>query len=523
MKAIRGRIEDDEVPDGLVLSMRVKLSLVGLCFFLVLGLIASGSAPHYAEALRGLVQDDSLVMNENQTSDVNQTLDDQATDSEDPGLNPDNFITLLVNDLNPDSVKMIDEDEMAFYDDINASEWNETWVLRVPYPDLGLWDLSDGYLFFNLTPESAKTSFMASEMYGYMARDFPNDVAFPEEFKDWDGIYGFIIPTGLEVKLRISPNNTQEMWWGLKEFSFCQIPEKTYVCISSAGKYRSEEPREITGIDPSEWHTYTILFDQGNVTFLVDRQAVYTLHNTENDILHWDYNSTYGKWTPQWPESLYIDYYSDPIHIYFYNHPLYVDGDPVPITNDHWMQIDYIQLMTKQDVLNHFWNYTSNIFWDISKDLSNQKLIVENATNEAIEFVNTNNINSTFIETINGYHDRWKEEYDEVFSDTNFITDYSGNLWAFRDYDANDLIANINTLLSEYNFSVPQVLPEIPEPTLLPILSLILFPALFRRKTIEMLQQQDIREPLPLKDNKSSNSSSHIANHTTNTVGGSLK
>jgi len=65
MTAVRD-IEQDEKPGRPVLSMRVKASVVGASFLVLLGLIACQEMPNAVQALRSLGQSATLVGNESQ-------------------------------------------------------------------------------------------------------------------------------------------------------------------------------------------------------------------------------------------------------------------------------------------------------------------------------------------------------------------------------------------------------------------------------------------------------------------------
>ncbi len=60
MRPAKRDIEGDLDTQRLVLSMRARISIGGLCFFLFIGLLAYTNAPHFAQALQGLGQDEAL-------------------------------------------------------------------------------------------------------------------------------------------------------------------------------------------------------------------------------------------------------------------------------------------------------------------------------------------------------------------------------------------------------------------------------------------------------------------------------
>jgi hypothetical protein len=66
-------IERDGRNTRFVFSMRVKVSIIGLCFLVYLGLIAFYDVPNFAQSVRVLSQDQPLAQNENQTLDQNES------------------------------------------------------------------------------------------------------------------------------------------------------------------------------------------------------------------------------------------------------------------------------------------------------------------------------------------------------------------------------------------------------------------------------------------------------------------
>jgi len=62
-------VESDGDYSRLVLSMRVKISVVGLCFVLTMSFLVYSNVPYAIEALRGLAQGEDLVENESQVSE----------------------------------------------------------------------------------------------------------------------------------------------------------------------------------------------------------------------------------------------------------------------------------------------------------------------------------------------------------------------------------------------------------------------------------------------------------------------
>jgi parallel beta-helix repeat protein len=77
-------IEGDGRNSMLMLSMRTKASLLGLCFLLILGLIAYMDAPHFAQAVRGLGQGAALAENESQPPQRESPQKQETLEEEEP-------------------------------------------------------------------------------------------------------------------------------------------------------------------------------------------------------------------------------------------------------------------------------------------------------------------------------------------------------------------------------------------------------------------------------------------------------
>ena len=169
------------------------------------------------------------------------------------------------------SAESPDRSITIFRDDFNDQDINWVWT-RVE--GTGTIMVSDGYVFLKMTDETSQS---------LRSFAFLNDVL---ERRGTQWLY-----VGLEIVLRCSDDNKldSDIGGGIRGWGFTTLygltgiqnqlrflsfsPESDWGGLWAAdGNMYLMEP--LTGIDIREWHTYTILWEPGNATFLVDGEAV---------------------------------------------------------------------------------------------------------------------------------------------------------------------------------------------------------------------------------------------------------
>ncbi len=181
----------------------------------------------------------------------------------------------------------------VFEDDFDAKDF-ENWMWREGAE--GTVNLRDGYIFLNLTDGEGKREACLLGM-------------------DESWRYA-----GVEVRLRCSDDNMLESdrgggfrAWGFLDdipgenilgfTSYCpeSDPEMVGFSVTSmvGGETVFREP--VTGVDMTDWHTYTVIWDRNNATFLVDGELVSTCNRTPSSRQRLFVLTQSGAWSEEGP------------------------------------------------------------------------------------------------------------------------------------------------------------------------------------------------------------------------------
>jgi len=238
-------IEEEEPGEerGLVLSMRAKMCLGGLCFFLVMSSIAYVKTPYLVTSLQRLAQNNTTPM------------------SNEPETSPAFLLKDELDDLDS-------EDSDWFL-------WEETG---------GHVGSSDGYAYLNLDQGNSDICVSAiADLEG-----------------DWGMKWRYVT---VEIRLRCGDDNginsdtgEGQRGWGLGDI-YPDWPENFLIFNSHsvgsdeslAGFYAMVgingslvQQEDISYIDMRQWHNYTIIWKPENATFLVDNETVFTTQQVPN-------------------------------------------------------------------------------------------------------------------------------------------------------------------------------------------------------------------------------------------------
>ncbi len=238
------------------------------------------------------------------------------------------MVTLLAVLIPVGLVWGADKDEYVtlFRDDFDAKDPHWGWSLN----GVGTINLRDGYAFLTMTKTD---SFAKAQLY--------------DTHKQFGSPWLYV---GMEVRLRCSDDNMLESdigggfrFWGLYDYGtafydvkdwlvfICFSPESdpdlagfwAYAMVDKKTVFR----QRVTSIDMREWHTYTILWEEGNGTFLVGGEVV-----AATDM------------APSNPQSISLDYETSR----FGAEGPYKVGDlwftPVGLEQDGWIQVDYVHV-----------------------------------------------------------------------------------------------------------------------------------------------------------------------------------
>ena len=193
MRRAFDRIEEDFDTRELVLSMRAKMVLGGLCFFLLLVALAYPGVPHVAEAIRDLAQGELLV--ENQSQNKKELLQEQV------------------------------DEELLLRDDFDDPEIYNLWDKIEA--GTGTITFRDGFAFLNTTNQTRADEGTAVGL--------------------WHQNRNFYRYAGVEIRLRCSDDNRMGSdigggWrlWGFWDF---HAPHKLFFSCASP-----ESPPEKTGL-----------------------------------------------------------------------------------------------------------------------------------------------------------------------------------------------------------------------------------------------------------------------------------
>ena len=161
-------------------------------------------------------------------------------------------LVLLLAPVLVSAVDSSDEYVTLFFDDLDTE--NPHWDYNAPKPSTHI--LRDGYVFLNVT---------GTEISGF------------HELKADRWLY-----TGIEMRLRQGSLQTYRpcgYYTTANRLRFCYLDSKSSPFAQGLhaesmvdGKNVLWEP--IEGIDIRDWHTYTVIWEENNGTFLIDGEVV---------------------------------------------------------------------------------------------------------------------------------------------------------------------------------------------------------------------------------------------------------
>ena len=371
----------------------------------------------------------------------------------------------------------------------NLNNLSANWVTIVN--DIGILSVQDGYLFLNLTQEEYSPGHLGEAIV-----DGPSDKSL-----------SFV---GLEVRLRCSSNNQLnsdigggQRFWGfskktentLRGFHFLSFESRSAdsdwgpagfrVLSMVAGQTLFSQP--IDGVDIREWHNYTILWRPGNATFLVDGVIVATTTNVPEENLRVLFKldidiMQHGTWVPQ-PVIFPCE-----------------STDLVKVCTDEYIQIDYIRIFLEEERFKEMEREVSGLHSHALELIKGLEQRGENTTQlwtdygESQENWQKNHYfydeDYQHIENMIDAIEQWDqitlmftqaeeaikelEQHGKNREATISKGDYNRAEKAWAEYDYETTLVYLQKILDKAS--------EIPEPTLLPILALILPLILLQRK-----------------------------------------
>ena len=381
------------------------------------------------------------------------------------------FCPLLVMGADSDEVTLFREDF-----DTKDPYWF-WWVSGT-----GSGTVRDGYAFLNITDESVMES---SSRAGISPVDYDRIPTKPTPLPDAERwLY-----VSVETRLRWSDDNklesdaggglrawglAEEFVWPLNKLMFISWspeagPESAGFEIASNVNDSSTLREPITGIDMTEWHTYTITWEEGNAAFLVDGEVVGTTDTTPTASMNFD--------------------------IYLEN--LLPEGR-MDMEHNVSVQVDYIRLFTSE-----------GRYRDWSEEISGLFSTAEEMIDEAEKnCMNTTNLKKDYYENAK---DVWREGYYNYFGAKAYLEEIIAlaGLWdelfemfttcaarieqARQDGAADRTIMMMEGYYTQaeskwkaYDHVYAQMYLEkilaMPEPTVALVLGLIFLPALLRRR-----------------------------------------
>jgi hypothetical protein len=386
---------DEQRPLPRVISMRRKVALASFAYVCCVGMILLASSPGIMEAYTHLAETDVAGPYSEPPSHL-ETPPEQEGPPRSIGTNSDDgYVTLLRDDFE------------AAEDPWWYSQGNAGAAVR------------NGYLFLNLNKTTNISSF--AELNENRLRD-----------RQW-------LYVGMEVRLRCSDDNKLESEiggglrrWGLWDYKptmqtfgvgasylafesyspesapdFAGLRAVSWVQTTPTTRKSLNEP--ITGIDITEWHTYTILWEEGNATFLVDGEVVATTSGAPT--------------TP-----MAIDIRMSNVQIVYYKPGEHWDDVPKPVPLDldvdEWIQVDYVHLLWSAETHNDRSEEMSQLFSEAEeaidsmeqKNMDTQKIreSYTEATDAWDKYYYTTA--KKHLEEISGISRKW-DELSPLFSD----------------------------------------------------------------------------------------------------------
>jgi hypothetical protein len=238
--------------------------------------------------------------------------------------------------------------------------------------------------------------------------------------------------------------------------------------------------KPIEGIDLTEWHTYTILWEPENATFLIDDVVVATTDEV-----------------PQVGMNVHLNWWAG-TNLTLHCH---TEGQE-EICTDEYMQVDYIRVFTDEERIQEMDTEISGLLFRTSSLIEDLEGKGGNSTQlrswhaEAREAWQKNHLywsSRNLLQTIIEVTENW-DEVVEMFSQANATIQEAEQLGA----DARTITimkgyySQAESRWREYDYKrtktfLQQIL-DMPEPALLCILGLILLPTLLRRRLASVRQ-----------------------------------
>ncbi len=437
MQPSRNDIEKDMEPQEWILSMRVKVTVGSLCFLVVVSSLFLADIPEISKAVRGLGQAKTLTENESQPPEQdNQTI---------------------------------------FYEGFDTDQPQTTWDLM----HVGTVNVRDGYAFLNVTGATKETN---SYAVMYCTLDA------------W-------LYASLEIRLRCSDDNKLNTdigggvrYWGLN-YEILQLAPYAWdtsihiqtwspeagslagfrgdVAMDSNHVYSTD----LSDIDIREWHVYTILWEPDGVTFMVDGEVAGTTDQSPSAPM-W---SIVTLWNLIGAEPVGPD-----------------EGRPKMALEDAWLQVDYIKLFASKERFEAWSEEISPLVANATgiierleeKDFPSQKAREDLAADWQEGNYNYQAAKLHLEELTDSLHS-CLDHLDEVNAMFSQASECIENLTEKGDTRNENMCkayyTNAEGAWEEYDYELTRntlsnIIAKCPEPTLLPILSLILLPALLRRR-----------------------------------------
>ena len=247
-------IESDGERRKLYLSMRAKVALGGLCFFMVVGMLFSTEIPNLVQALRGLEENPpdlkpsylyEVYLCEDFDDSLNSLFSHWFSDTNDIG-----FISVSKNSL---FLNLSYEEYSPWYKGICALSTRDYELLQ--------------FMGFEVRLRCSSDNKLESDVGGGL-RSWGYQNGVGSGLRDM-GDYG----QGLS---RLSFESASvDSDWGTAGFRTLSLDNDKILFT-----------QRIHGVDIREWHTYTILWRPGNATFLVDGLIVASTTEVPDEAMH---------------------------------------------------------------------------------------------------------------------------------------------------------------------------------------------------------------------------------------------
>ncbi len=346
----------------------------------------------------------------------------------------------------------------------------------------------DGFAFLNVTKTAA-----GSNSYARM------------ENADPFGEIGYWPYVGMEVRLRCSDDNyltsdvgggwriwilTEDWGWQENDAQFFSISPEAgeelagFRVISSSTESLTDFNERITGVDMREWHTYTTLWKEDDVTFLVDEDVIATTDVSSKVPMHF----LMIVWNLGAFDSAQRDY------------------TLVELKHDVWIQVDHVRLFTTRQRFDEWSEEISALFPAANSKIEEAEGIGVNTTKAKDDYAQAEaswQKDGYFFETAKSYLQGILDSlnlvidnYEEITGMFALASDLISQVEG-KGLDRDALVMKGDMIKAEEEWAIYDVERTrthltsiknkaadlgIPEPALLPILGLILLPALLRRR-----------------------------------------